>query len=98
VNSVAARLDYDKASGQLTVAIQRQYTRELGVHGILSRWRDAQIDHARPVSGDEHERAEITIARDEDSPQIVGDAQQRRVTGLGETKLGHRDNVMSQAS
>ena len=92
------RLDDDKRSLQLLLAVQRQDTLKLGMHGILGRGQNPQINNSRPAALNEYKGAKVTIASHEDPSVLMGDVKQLRVFSLRQTKLSDWNHVMSQAA
>ena len=44
--------------------------------GLLSRGKNTEVDHSRPVALHEHQRSEIAVARDEKAPLVTPDPKQ----------------------
>jgi hypothetical protein len=79
-----SRLDDNKGTLQLLLAVQRQDALKFGMHGTEGRRQNPKVDNSGAAALDEDKCPEIAVARHEDSPLLMGGSQQFGVFRLGQ--------------
>ena len=97
-NAMSPWFDDNKAFLQILLRVQRQHSFQFGMHEILVRRQDAEIDNTRSAALHENKSAKVAVAGHKDSHLLVSDAEQIGVRSPCHSKLSGGNNVMSQAA